>query len=180
LGLSFEDVHIITSFSSAPNNHDQHFAQIVNAFQDNSKISLITLCCGFGPKQYIPSTQTGQAMLKLLETNTTLSHINFFPRPTQEDWKFLPQMEFYLGLNRMGRKMVLTSTTNHRPQWIRVLARASKDVSALFYFLSVNPALCCCPEGKKRPVKLMATTMVVSGDGSDNNTDNRPRKRAKR
>ena len=50
--------------------------------------------------------------------------------------------DFFLELNSLGRRNLLQVSTADRRPWIDTLARASYDVSALFYFLSKNPMLC--------------------------------------
>lgn len=53
------------------------------------------------------------------------------------------QIDFYLRLNRNGRRFLLRDeNTVSLHQWMDALGRQNQDVSALFYWLSRNPFLC--------------------------------------
>ena len=52
-------------------------------------------------------------------------------------------LEFYLNLNRAGRKQLLGNSIKPSPMdWIDLMATQQDDVRSLFYFLSQNPTLC--------------------------------------
>ena len=85
----------------------------------------------------------------MVKTNFTLRHVtirasnelavaNMNPSQAQH---LQAEIEFYLKLNRVGRRGLLNSATKRfaRFQWISVLGCESENVSIVFYLLSRNP-----------------------------------------
>ena len=53
------------------------------------------------------------------------------------------ELEFYLHLNRIGRRKLLTARNNTTQRdWIDMLVDHRDDISVIFYFLMLNPPLC--------------------------------------
>lgn len=53
------------------------------------------------------------------------------------------EISFYTKLNRYGRSLLMLEHHGSRKEWVETLAEVSDDVGCLFYFLGVNPLLCC-------------------------------------
>ena len=85
------------------------------------------------------------AMVALLEKrNYTLLSITFdLPLcPEVRNLQTEDMLEYYLCLNRFGRKTILENLTNtHREPWLATLICSSKSLEALYYFLSLNPSM---------------------------------------
>lgn len=52
------------------------------------------------------------------------------------------KVEFYMRLNEVGRGSLLRDGKATREQWVEMLSTVVNDLDCLFYFLSMNPALC--------------------------------------
>lgn len=149
------------SKSTAKQKQQGNFIQIIRALRHNTNLSqLIFLPGGIylpggisHPYELVPTSQADHEICAMLQDNTTLVDLDFDDHPARQvEW--FPQKNFWLQLNRYGRKELLRSTSsttanttsnkNHADDdaWISILAKASNDVPALYYFLSLNPGLC--------------------------------------
>jgi hypothetical protein len=52
------------------------------------------------------------------------------------------KVEFYMRLNEVGRGSLLRDGKATREQWVEMLSTVTNDLDCLFYFISMNPALC--------------------------------------
>eukprot|EP00797_Seminavis_robusta_P018467 Sro276_g106030.2 (324) ;mRNA; r:49149-50120 len=87
------------------------------------------------------STELGkwleEAFLIMMQSNYTLTTLKL----CQDEALFLrPFLQFYLALNKAGRKLLDQNAT--REDWVSALIRVRQDLSCIFYFLSTNPLLC--------------------------------------
>ncbi|CAB9514708.1 expressed unknown protein [Seminavis robusta] len=120
---------------------DGQILHVIQALQENTTITKLDL--PYHPKNH----DIQEAMIDMLqENNMTLTEINVLLSSDNdnaaEDETFLQKQEFFLRLNRLGRKRLLQLSPADRRPWIETLATVSNDVSSLFYFLSKNPTLC--------------------------------------
>jgi Ran GTPase-activating protein (RanGAP) involved in mRNA processing and transport len=94
----------------------------------------------------------GLALVDGLRENTKLQKIFEDSETATVGSKFAPdvarEIDFYLGLNRHGRRMLRLSGDSEPPSglWPRVLAKLSsrRDTSLLFYFLQNKPKIVKC------------------------------------
>jgi Ran GTPase-activating protein (RanGAP) involved in mRNA processing and transport len=96
-----------------------------------------------------PTEAVGLALVDGLRENTKLQKIFEDSETATVGSKFAPdvarEIDFYLGLNRHGRRMLRLSGDSEPPSglWPRVLAKLSspRDTSLLFYFLQNKPKI---------------------------------------
>lgn len=116
---------------------NEHAIVIADALKNNRSLRGLHLCLrdGFTARIY-----KSYATL-LLEHNYVLEKINggFMGSHAAGDEA---QIDFYLRMNRNGRRSLLQNDNATREQWLDALCLQSDDVSALFYLLSRNPSLC--------------------------------------
>jgi hypothetical protein len=91
-----------------------------------------------------PSQSTSVLILKQLDRNHTIKHFRVNARH-----QYRSEIEFFLLLNRSGRKMILNPETSSEENF-GVLDAAKDNVSLLMYYLRENPGLCetTCSETK--------------------------------
>ena len=128
---------------------DHDIAPMIAALGNNSILKHLTLAFG---RIFTISYKMLLAFAEVLETkNYTLSTLLFERRcsymrrnTNPEDSAVLERIKFYTKLNWLGRSKLLTQDPNTLPReaWVDKLFRARKDVSCLFYFISINPFLC--------------------------------------
>ena len=84
--------------------------------------------------------QITAAFVETLHENTTLIHLEL-PR------KLSPMIDYYLHLNRCGRKRVIENGhAMTRQQWVMELAHQSNSHDWLYFVLQSHPLLCHCGE----------------------------------
>ena len=131
---------------------------LANALKINRTLKRLHLCwdCHFVVEPGTNDTPILALRQSLRHYNFVLERLDIFVK----DWngvfggrEFMdPVLDFYLHLNKLGRQSLLgttassTTTTSRqhaREDWIQMLAKHRDNVSALFYYLSTNPMLCC-------------------------------------
>jgi hypothetical protein len=105
-------------------------------------------------KYYVdtPTDTVGLALVDGLRENTKFQNIFEDNEAGTVDSSFSPgiarEIDFYLGLNRHGRRMLGLSGDSEPPSglWPRVLAKLAspRDTSLLFYFLQNKPKIVKC------------------------------------
>lgn len=74
----------------------------------------------------------------VLQSNYRLETLHLFNAHNLQN-----EISFYTKLNRYGRSLLMLEHHGSRKEWVETLAEVSDDVDCLFYFLGVNPLLCC-------------------------------------
>lgn len=113
---------------------------ILQALKTNPRSSLQNLRFSCATDQGI-GQELKEAMASLLESNWNLTELSFKGGRSRRGRGTETELKFYLKANRLGRKALLHEESSEE-DWIEALARASSDVSVLFYFLSLRPNLC--------------------------------------
>ena len=122
---------------------DQHMRHLISALEVNSTLTELTFIFR-GWDRFFSNGIQDALVAMLEEKNFSLLSVNFdlASYPEVRNRQTEDMMEYYLSLNRFGRKALLENpTTTSREMWVSTLATASKSLDALFYFLSLNPTL---------------------------------------
>jgi hypothetical protein len=83
-----------------------------------------------------PGAETSELLLKQLDKNHRIRYLSINSR-----YQDKAEIEFFLLLNRTGRRALLNPKTNPNDA-IEILDAARDDLSMLLYFLRQNPSLC--------------------------------------
>ncbi|CAB9522056.1 expressed unknown protein [Seminavis robusta] len=140
--------------------HKDHAIAIANGLRNNRTLRGLHLCLRDGGDDMhynqrnagiaTGSTTIAESYAKLLRNdNYVLEKLSgsFLRRDgRQTSCTANRQIDFFLRLNRNGRRQRLLQTDDNdvitRLQWLEALASQSDNVSACFYWLSCNPSLC--------------------------------------
>ena len=117
------------------------------------------------PDDNIPTPSVYDAFSEMLQHNYSMLKLELLQgHPMRPMWATDPTLNFFLKVNRAGRRRLLvdhnrmaTETTNgngksttmdtqqqHQYElWWETIIAARADVECSFYFLSLNPSLCC-------------------------------------
>jgi len=101
-------------------------------------------------RRYKLSPANRRAFLELLQShNVTLEAMSLFEEEEDHDATTRTDREehkekynFYLALNRMGRKHLVREDAT-KEQWFHSILQAQVDLSCLFFFLSMKPEMFC-------------------------------------
>jgi len=133
---------------------DQHLAPFISALGSNTRLDTLWFIYSDVRNRKVPmSDKMLLAFEEMLATkNWTL--VNLLYRlhgrslEVEDDVSFdnqkkiVAKIAFQVKLNRLGRRRLLHGTTKSRYAWVDKLHECGDDVSAIFYFLSMNPLLC--------------------------------------
>lgn len=142
---------------------------IVRALTENRRLKSLTVSPGG-----LDSAHRAFASL-VTEKNLTLEHLSYYSTYDGADEKVNEEIEYYLKLNRLGRKDVLGNPDATRAQWVEKLIALNGDVGALFYFLSMNPALCNAFAVEHEAMRRVDEGGSTSEEGMSNSQNKRPR-----
>jgi hypothetical protein len=85
-------------------------------------------------------------------TKTTLQEIeNTKDKEEKAALMLGKKIEFYTMLNRSGRGILLGNKKLSKAQWLGKLGEVSYSLDCLFFFLQVNPTLCCSGQSHSPP-----------------------------
>lgn len=116
-----------------PDLGDRGFVAIATGLQYNSKLRVLDLAENPGV-----TSRGYQALLDTLRhSNATLECISTDMNRKEEE-----ELNFYLRLNRLGRKYILRNDRGSRATWVGFLAKNSDDLGSLWYYISANPGIC--------------------------------------
>jgi hypothetical protein len=113
----------------------ESFMALSQSLQDNTSLRLLLL---WGLPTLHDDKKIQTVFLTMLHRNCTLETLNLFDDGCAGDW--LPDMDFWLALNRMGRKIV-TNENATKQDWLQVITRSQGDLNCLYFFLSMKPEL---------------------------------------
>jgi len=131
--------------------HDDGFVGIFQALRDNATLKNLQLFHGRPGTSYAPRLRHSSlfsrldllarlasppAFVELVKHNMTLETVPEFGT----DIAIHEEVEFYLTLNRMGRKHLFRGDFT-KEQWFHYILQAKDDLSFLYYFLSLKPEL---------------------------------------
>ncbi|KAI2497063.1 hypothetical protein MHU86_17433 [Fragilaria crotonensis] len=108
-----------------------------------------------------------EPFLRILETkeNLTLERLTFWPKEPCS----VPELQYWIRLNREGRKLVRASDTLPLAVWAHVLAAVARHVDLVRYFVTEIPTLLDVAESRRR--------CLVTEEGNEH--DEPVKKRAK-
>lgn len=110
---------------------NRHAMIIADALKANSSLRGLHLCLRDGL-----SSEVRDYYANIVEENYALEKVSGGLIGSDS------QVEFFLRLNRAGRKTLLQDENCAKKKWITALESQSNDVSALYYLLSRKPSLC--------------------------------------
>jgi hypothetical protein len=79
-----------------------------------------------------------EALTSMLENNYELERLVV----SNSEKSVKDKVEYYLRLNEVGRGALLRDGKATREQWVEMLIACTEDLDCLFYFITMNPALC--------------------------------------
>ena len=83
------------------------------------------------------------ALVRMSQRNETLRSVHLIRTDTQARIR-IPEMDFYLQCNKLGRRdfrLQCAAGTLDAKRWVGVLLEQRRNISVIYYFLSMNPAL---------------------------------------
>lgn len=109
---------------------------LMDALQFNTKLDTLALLntsprnndCGISERSHA-------ALIHMLEQNMNLSELK-----TRGSAR--PDIQFYLKLNKAGRRHLFYNHWVTRNDWVDTVVSARDDMDCTFYFIGMNPALC--------------------------------------
>ena len=121
----------------------EHAITIAEALHSNTSLRALHLCLRDGV-----NNQICDSYAKLMEDNYVLEKMSggfttnrVGCRGKSDSDIAALQIDFYLKLNRNGRRFLLQHENSNRTQWLNALCSQKEDLSAVFYLLSKNPSL---------------------------------------
>lgn len=104
----------------------------------NSNLESFTLSRGAGARFRPTISKVCQAaFVEMLHQNYCLETLVLFQRfPVKKEFKL------YLTLNKYGRGKLLMNHSTQKENWIQAIHKVNDDLDSIFYYVSINPALC--------------------------------------
>ena len=158
--------------------------KVAQAIQRNAGTSLkmLTIC---GARLPFESTVMG-AFLDMIKTNYTIHSLDLlyqysyddefqnggeqlpsFDRDFRMSGDSMDAIDFYVQLNRRGRRRLLTQHEQiSKEQWVNVFVEFANDIQVLHYYLHLNPWLCVynSDSRKKKSSKIKASPKIPQDD----------------
>jgi hypothetical protein len=111
-----------------------YFRKVVDALKANQTLSRFH---NYGAKKVPVPSEIHEAQLDMLERNFQLVYLVLFKEDDDQTKK-----NMYLKLNAQSRKRLFQADAASKADWMDVLAMIRDDLDCLFYYLTINPALC--------------------------------------
>lgn len=117
---------------------DECALALAKSLHHNTSLESFTLSRG-ATARFRPTITTAcqQAFVEMLHHNYCLESVVLFQRfPVKKEFKL------YLTLNKFGRGRLLKNHGTDREHWVQAIHKVIDDLDSIFYYLSINPALC--------------------------------------
>ncbi|CAB9517196.1 expressed unknown protein [Seminavis robusta] len=136
------DLHLDAVVTTDDDDDEDYFVATAEALEKHNRTLKSLKLWG------LLSRRNQEALVAMIQHNYCLQTC----RLLDADCDVSQQMEFYIGLNRRGRKQLFKTTCGS--QWINALADCGRNnfpkqqdgLSAIYYYLSMKPGLLCCPK----------------------------------
>lgn len=159
------DLHIRNKMKDdVYNNNKCCLVPIAAALKENNTLHNLELY-----NRKVIQEHTEKAFVEMLHTNTTLRGLRLLdPRSIPNAAR--GQIDLYLRLNGRGNRKRILKELEHmsREDWIQLLARDSFDGDFMYYYLRLNPSLCCQRVTETKTTVAMSSWKRQScGSGTD-------------